>query len=423
MVEIALNAVTWLSSSAHQIGGSGARIADRLPRTLRLGNERVLASRPPWLSRSTLPAAGECRIVVLWCGGREVQRHSSSSSDHAEGGRTLAEQVIERHDDLCDVPGILVGSDSLLDAGTGCTVVLPQWPALGAVDVRGGAPATRETDLLSPVCFMREVHAILLAGGSAFGLAAADGVMRALAERGIGFDTGVARVPIVPAAALFDLGLGQHDMWPDADAGRRAVAATTGGPVAQGSVGAGTGATVGKLAGPAFAIKGGLGSASAKLPDGHTLGALVVVNAAGDIYDPATGQIVAGARDPSGHGWRGDQPQEMSGVSSVAPGTNTTLAVIATDAPFAKAELSKLAQMAHDGLALAIRPTHTPLDGDVVFALCTAREPAPPVQPGWQVALAYAGAIAAQVTARAILKAVRAATGLHGVPAVSELPA
>ena len=338
----------------------------------------------------------------------------------------MAELAAERHDDLCDVPGIFVGSDTQAEAGTGCTVVLPQWTTLGAVDVRGGAPATRETDLLSPLCFMREVHAVLLTGGSAFGLAAADGTMRALAARGIGYDAGVARVPIVPAAALFDLGLGRNDVWPDAEAGQRAVAAASGSPVVQGSVGAGTGATVGKLAGPAFMVKGGLGSASAMLPGGHILGALAAVNAAGDVYDPATGRVVAGTRNPAGRGWLAEQG---SAARFSAPpdrpiaGANTTLAVIATDAPWNKAELAKLAQMAHDGLALAIRPTHTPLDGDVVFALSTAREPAAPAQPGWQIGLALAGSTAAQTLARAVLKAVRAATGLHGVPAVGELPA
>ncbi|MFI5271948.1 MAG: P1 family peptidase [Ktedonobacterales bacterium] len=334
----------------------------------------------------------------------------------------------ERHDDICDVAGILVGSDTRLDVGTGCTVVLPQWPALGAVDVRGGAPATRETDLLSPLCFMREVHAVLLTGGSAFGLAAADGIMRALAVRGTGYDTGLARVPIVPAAALFDLGLGRADVWPDAAAGARALEAAAAGPVAQGTVGAGTGATVGKLGGPALMVKGGLGSASATLPDGHTIGALVAVNAAGDVYAPETGRIVAGARSPSGRGWlaaqppAGRPPAPDTWPEAPAPGTNTTLAVIATDAPWDKAELAKLAQMAHDGLALAIRPVHTPLDGDVVFALSTARDLPAPAQPGWQLALALAGALAAQTLARAVVKAVRAATGLHDVPAAGELP-
>ncbi len=342
------------------------------------------------------------------------------------------------HDDITDVPGILVGHDTQQDAATGCTVVLCEWPALGAVDVRGGAPATRETDLLDPLCFMREVHAILLTGGSAFGLDAATGVMRVLEKRGIGFDAGPARVPIVPAAGLFDLGLGRPDIRPDAAAGSRAAAAAAPGPVPQGSVGAGTGATVGKAIGPTFATKGGLGSASVALPTGHTIGALVAVNAVGDVYDPDTGQIVAGARSPSGHGWLAQSTQTSTGEppSPTAPpyggqvaGTNTTLAVIATDAPWGKAELAKLAQMAHDGLARAIRPVHTPMDGDIVFALSTARQAqaAPTVQApdttSWPILLAMTGEVAAQTLARAVVKAVRAATGLHGIPAARDLPA
>ncbi len=177
--------------------------------------------------------------------------------------------MAERNDDLCDVAGILVGHDTDLEAGTGCTVVRCAWPALGAVDVRGGAPGTRETDLLDPRCMMTEVHAVLLTGGSAFGLAAADGVMRALADEGVGYDAGVARVPIVPAAVLFDLGVGRADVRPDAESGMRAVRAAAGGPVALGTVGAGTGATVGKMAGPTLAVKGGVGSASYQMPDGH----------------------------------------------------------------------------------------------------------------------------------------------------------
>lgn len=331
------------------------------------------------------------------------------------------------NDDICDVPGIHVGHDTLAEAGTGCTVVLCEWPALGAVDVRGGAPATRETDLLDPLCFMREVHAVLLAGGSAFGLDAASGVMRVLEERGIGFDAGPARVPIVPAAALFDLGLGRSDIRPDAAAGARAVAAAARGPVAQGSVGAGTGATVGKAAGPAFATKGGIGSASALLPSGHTMGALVAVNAVGDIYDPDTARIVAGARAPDGTGWLAPFSPPVAPYDGQAPGTNTTLAAIATDAPWGKAELSKLAQMAHDGLARAIRPVHTPMDGDIVFALSTAHATpdgaaqSATAENSWPLQLALTGEIAAQTLARAVVKAVRAATSLHGVPALRDL--
>src|SRR5262245_53531639 len=209
----------------------------------------------------------------------------------------------KRHNDICDVPGILVGHDTWLDAGTGCTVVLCPPGTLGAVDVRGGAPATRETDLLHPLAFMQEVHAVLLTGGSAFGLDAAPGVMQTLERRGVGFPVGAARVPIVPAAALLDLGVGRADIRPDAAAGARAVAAAAVGPVQQGPVGAGTGASVGKMGGSQLAVKGGIGSASAFLPDGHLVGALVAVNAAGDIYDEETGHIVAGARSPSGAGW------------------------------------------------------------------------------------------------------------------------
>ena len=386
------------------------------------------------------------------------------------------QQPQPHNDDIGDVHGILVGHDTLAEAGTGCTVILLDpavGPAVGAVDVRGGAPGTRETDLLDPRCKMQEVHAVLLTGGSAFGLDAATGVMRVLEARGIGFDVGVARVPIVPAAVLFDLGLGSASARPDAASGERATLAAfasadsatvgvTRSPIAQGSVGAGTGATVGKLAGPNFAVKGGLGSSSETLPDGHTIGAIVAVNALGDVYDPQTGRIVAGARSPSGQGWLADMrlaPQPASGGAAtpssqsaagpmpspdpqtpptsaaapmsptVFPGAQTTIAVIATDAPFSKAELAKIAQMAHDGMALAIRPTHTPFDGDTVFALSTNRAC---VQPGGDssagmasattLALTFAGVAAANALARAIIKAVRAATGLHGVPAVRDLP-
>jgi L-aminopeptidase/D-esterase-like protein len=333
--------------------------------------------------------------------------------------------MTERHDDLCDVAGLLVGHDTQAAAGTGCTVVLCEWPARGAVDVLGGAPATRETDLLDPGCFMQEVHAILLTGGSAFGLDAAAGVMRTLEARGSGFDAGVARVPIVPGAALFDLGVGRSDVRPDGEAGARAAAAAHGGPLAQGSVGAGTGATVGKSAGPQWCLKGGIGSASAALPDGHVLGALAAVNALGDVFDPATGAIVAGARRPEGTGWLAEMGRppaaEAPFAGSPSPlGANTTLAVIATDAPWSKADLGRMARMAHDGLARTIRPSHTPFDGDVVFALSTARDTVVPAPD--PAALALAGHMAAETLARAVLNGVRNATGLHGVPALRELP-
>lgn len=358
-------------------------------------------------------------------GGSGADDDRTSAHDN---GKDTHDDRTSAHDDICDVPGILVGNDTQLDAGTGCTVVLCERPARGAVDVRGGAPATRETDLLDPSRMMQEVHAVLLTGGSAFGLAAADGVMRVLEARGIGFEVGVARVPIVPAAALFDLGLGRFDVRPDAAAGARATEAARGGPVAQGTVGAGTGATVGKLGGPTLAMKGGLGSASGRLRSGYTVGALAAVNAVGDIYDEA-GRIVAGARSLRG-GWLALDAGAAASPRQVAqapfPGGNTTLAVMATDLPLAKAELARLALMAQDGLARAIRPVHTPVDGDTVFALSLPRtawpQPdasAPSVSP---LELLLAGSLAAETLARAVVRAVRAATGLFGVPAVRDLP-
>src|SRR5437764_5104275 len=217
------------------------------------------------------------------------------------------------HDDITDIPKIRVGHDSNLEAATGCTVILCDTPAVGGVDVRGGAPATRETDLLRPMYMVDQVHAVVLTGGSAFGLDAASGVMRYLEEQGIGFDVGVARVPIVPAAAIFDLGFGSATVRPDAAAGYRACQQATSDSVAQGNVGAGTGATVGKMRGPIFMMKGGLGSASTHLPDGTLVGALAVVNAFGDILDPQTQQVVAGVRDPM-----------TSGLFAANPFGNTT---------------------------------------------------------------------------------------------------
>lgn len=330
---------------------------------------------------------------------------------------------MERHDDICDVQGIQVGHDTQAGAATGCTVILCERPAVGAVDVRGGAPATRETDLLAPTCMMQEVHAIVLTGGSAFGLEAATGVARALEARGVGYDVGVARVPIVPAAALFDLGIGRADVRPDAEAGARALAAANAGPVAQGCVGAGTGGTIGKIAGPQLGVKAGIGSASAQLDaalGGHTLGALAAVNGVGDIYDAESGALVAGARDPSGAGWLRHAAPHSDLWAAPHIGANTTLAVIATDAPLNKADLTKLAQMAHDGFALAIRPTHTPFDGDLIFALSTAPTAAS-AGPAPLALLAQLGALASLTVAHAIVRGVRAATTLAGVPALRDL--
>lgn len=319
---------------------------------------------------------------------------------------------------ITDVPGISVGHAHDLAALTGVSVVLTPHGAVGGVDVRGGAPGTRETDLLAPEAAVQEVHAIALCGGSAMGLAAVTGVVDWLREGGFGFDVGVARVPIVPAAVIFDLAIGSSARFPDAAMGYAACAAA--GPSAdEGCVGAGVGATVGKILGLPFAMKSGIGSWSETLADGTTMGALVVVNAFGDVRDEG-GAIIAGARDPaSGRpidtmaALRDPRLLPAFGGARGREGANTTLAVVATDATLTKAEARKLAQMAQDGLARAIRPIHTPFDGDTVFSLATGRRPAPHM-----VAL---GSIAAEVLARAVERAVRAAVALAGLPAARDL--
>ena len=315
------------------------------------------------------------------------------------------------HDDITDIPGIRVGHDTNLEAGTGCTVILCDTPAVGGVDVRGGAPATRETDLLHPMNQVEEVNAILLTGGSAFGLDAAGGVMRYLEERGIGFDIGVAHVPIVPAASILDLGFGLASIRPDAAAGYRACEHATAESVIQGNVGAGTGATVGKMAGPFFAMKGGLGSASIQLDNGVLVGVLVIVNAIGDIIDPETLQVIAGTRNPKSAGF----------LSSYSFG-NTTLGVIATNVSLSKGGVNKVAQMAHDGMAQVIRPAHTMFDGDTIFALALGSRHQAKHDPATSASyVSMIGAAAADTLARAIIKAVRSATDLHGVPAAITL--
>jgi L-aminopeptidase/D-esterase-like protein len=312
------------------------------------------------------------------------------------------------HNDITDIPGIRVGHDTNLEAGTGCTVILCDGRAVGGVDVRGGAPATRETDLLRPMHTVEEVHAVVLAGGSAYGLDAASGVMRYLEEHTIGVDTGVARVPIVPAAAIFDLAFASAGTRPDAAAGYRACEQATADAIRQGNVGAGTGATVGKRLGPALMMKGGLGSASLRMEDGTLVGAIVAVNSFGDVIDPQTQQVIAGARSPLG------------GFVFANPFGNTTIAVVATSAPLAKEAVNKVAQMAHNGLAQTISPAHTMFDGDTVFALAMgAPAPGTFVPPATALQASMIGAAAATALARAVINAVRQASDLHGVPAAS----
>jgi L-aminopeptidase/D-esterase-like protein len=317
---------------------------------------------------------------------------------------------------LTDVPGLKVGQFTDPRRPTGCTVVLVEEGAVCGVDVRGGAPGTRETDLLSPVATVEKVHAVVLSGGSAFGLDAVSGVVRLLEERGVGFAVGGYRVPIVPGAILFDLAVGDGRIRPDAEAGRKAAVQATAGLVAEGNVGAGAGATVGKLFGLNRAMKCGLGTAAVRLPGGAVVAALVAVNAAGDVVDPATGRPVAGCRAEDGRRLEGTMAALLAGRPPAADrrGENTTIGVVATNVALSKAEATKVAQMAHDGLARTINPVHTPWDGDTLFALSTgalAHSAAPLV----------VGALAAEAVARAVVRAARAATGLPGLPAARDL--
>lgn len=331
------------------------------------------------------------------------------------------------HNAITDVPGIRVGHAQNDEALTGCTVILREDLDAGlvaGVDQRGGAPGTRETDLMRPLHLVERVNAVLLSGGSAYGLDAASGVMRWLEERGAGFNAGVTRVPIVPAAILFDLGVGDASVRPDASMGyeacQAAARAAEGKPPAGGNVGAGTGATVGKILGMGQAMKSGIGTASIEIGGGVVVGALAAVNAFGDVVDPATGKILAGARSKGlgplrigAPGYFADTLEVMKGivgrmVMGVAARGHTVLGVVATNARLTKGEINKVAQMAHDGLARAVRPAHTLLDGDTIFALSTGRRPAD---------VSIVGAFAAEVMAQAIVGAVRSARPAAGLPA------
>ncbi len=315
------------------------------------------------------------------------------------------------------VPGVFVGHETLRARPTGCTVVLTPAGAVAGVDVRGGAPGTRETDLLDPANLIRKVHAVVLSGGSAFGLETAGGVSRYLEEQGIGYAVGEAVVPIVSAAVLFDLSVGDGSIRPDAECGYRASvrAMSARGPVSEGNVGAGAGATVGKLRGMDRAMKGGIGTASIRLPSGLIVAAIVAVNAVGDIVDPATGQVIAGVRSESGDELMDARQLVRDGVSPAAmPGSNTVIGVIATNADLTQAEATRVARMAHDGLARTVSPAHTPWDGDTMFALSTG---------GFEgdIDLLTVGALAADVVAEAILRAVYSARGIEGFPSISDM--
>ncbi len=320
---------------------------------------------------------------------------------------------------ITDVPGIEVGHWTDPRRPTGCTVVMARDAAVAGVDVRGAAPGTRETDLLSPTNTVQQVHAVLLAGGSAFGLDAASGVVRWLDERGIGLDVGPARVPIVPAAVLFDLLVGDARIRPDAAAGFAACEAASRTAPQEGNVGAGAGACVGKIFGHARAMKGGIGTASVTV-GGVTVGALIACNALGDVVDPDTGRVLAGARTADGQSLMDSRRALLAGEAPIPilAGTNTTIGVVATDARLSKAQATRLAQVAHDGLARAINPVHTVADGDTLFALATGRAAS---HPGMMVLATMAAEAVARATVRAVLAAESLNdNGLH-VPAARDL--
>jgi L-aminopeptidase/D-esterase-like protein len=321
---------------------------------------------------------------------------------------------------LTDVAGLRVGHHTLTERPTGCTVILVDGPgATGGVSQRGGAPGTVETDLLDPLNMVDRVNAIFLSGGSAFGIDTRQGVMRYLEERGIGWPVGSSGVvPIVPGAILFDLGFGgDPKIRPGEDCGYRAAQAATGGRVAEGNIGAGTGATVGRM-GSGRSMKAGVGSASIRLPNGLVVAAIVAVNAVGDIVDPETGQVVAGARTEDGRQLADVRRLLRSGalIRSAQPraGENTTIGLVATNARLTKEQASRMALMADDGLARAIVPSHTVGDGDTVFSLATGR---------WdgEVNLTMIGALAAEAMAEAIVRAATQADSSNGVPSAREL--
>ena len=323
---------------------------------------------------------------------------------------------------ITTVAGIEVGHFTDSRRPTGCTVIIAREGAVGGVDVRGAAPGTRETDLLQPGNLVDRVHAIVLSGGSAWGLEAATGAVRWLEEQGVGLDLGVARLPLVPAAVLFDLMVGDASIRPDAHAGYQACAAASKRRPAEGNVGVGAGAAVGKLFGMARAMKGGVGTASITI-DGVTVGALIACNAVGDVLDPDTGRLLAGARSSVGANKLLDTRRALLQGKLAAPllaGTNTTIGVIATDAVLSKPQAQRLALVGHDGLARAINPVHTQLDGDTLFALATGKS-------GKTPSMLLLGTMAAEVTARATVRAVMAARSLSlgtlRLPCAAELSA
>lgn len=313
---------------------------------------------------------------------------------------------------IVDVKGIKVGQVQDQEALTGCTVLLLEEGAVCGVDVRGSAPGTRETDLLDPINLVECVHAIVLTGGSAFGLDSASGVMKYLEEREIGLDTGVAHVPIVPAAALFDLPLGNPKVRPDQAMGYLAASRASTDKVEQGNVGAGCGATVGKMCGFDRAMKGGLGSVARIYPNGLVIGAIVAVNAVGEVRDMVTGEVLAGARDENNKIQNILTAVMGDGYAPIPNGANTTIGVVASNAKLTKAQATKVAQMSHNGLARTIYPVHTMYDGDTMFAVATGEI---------EASVDLVGTLSADILAEAVMQAIKHAEGVGGIPAYRDV--
>jgi L-aminopeptidase/D-esterase-like protein len=313
---------------------------------------------------------------------------------------------------ITDVSGVKVGHYTDKQAATGCTVILCEPGAVAGVDVSGSSPGTRETDLLRAGNLVDMVQAIVLSGGSAFGLDAATGVMRYLEERGFGYETSAGRVPIVPAAIIFDLNMGDSKIRPGASEGYQACLAATDIEVAQGCVGAGTGATVGKSLGVERAVKSGLGTASQRIVGDIVVAALMVVNAVGDVIEPGTGKILAGPRKSDGSGFLSTSQLWKGEFKEAIPPFNTVIGVVATDAKLSKVETTKLAHVAQVGIARTIDPCHTMYDGDALFALSSGDKEAD---------FNALGAAAAEVVAEAIIKSIRNAETLAGVPAAKDV--
>jgi L-aminopeptidase/D-esterase-like protein len=360
--------------------------------------------------KSTFLVGSVLAAAAFAAGATEAQRAKAAPQRPAAANVTLTA-----------VDGIRVGHFTMAARPTGCTVILAREGTVGSVDVRGASPGTRETDLLDPVNEVQTVNAIVLAGGSAFGLDAASGVVKWLDQREIGYPVGSAGVvPIVPSAILIDLWFGGNPkIRPDADCGYRAAGLATTAPVQEGNVGAGAGATVGKSNGVVASgnrgpMKAGIGSAAIRRPNGLVVAAIVAVNARGDIIDPVTGAVIAGVRGADGRLADARKQLRLGLGAGPRAGENTTIGVIATNARLTKVEARKVAQMAHDGYARAISPVHTLADGDTIFSLATGT---------WTGEVSYGtvGALAAEAMADAIVRAATQASASHGLPSAREL--